>query len=465
MDEGDASLTDLDKAWQDFLGSLVEAQQAMTDPACFPPPVTDRNNAEGYRYLLGHLHRLIETEIQQDPDFPYVQRHPGLVGKYTIDNADCSYLYFPVRPDAYYRFTAKAADFSHWSRRPRPVDGRRCAPNYVIFESHTVAPGDSGGVQELFDGSRVIVDKLDSTELRVEEDGTFELLIGPQRPADHEGNFLATFAPAGTALPRGDTAGSDVVAPRVYLRELFADWEHEVPLDNVFVERVDFDGHFPTPRTANRTAAQLRQLGVLVRNHMRYWTTMYGELLDPFQQHRGEPRPGYLPVNELYTPRANRTFRGGGQATNAMTGGIFQLRDGEALIVELTCPLHPEQLGFHLGNFWGESLDFANHVSSLNHFQSYRSSDGVYRYVVSAEDPGIQNWMDTTGHPGGYLTVRFTYPEMPAEADLPTAHARLVPLDEVRKALPPDTPAFTAEDRTRQLRVRQRHVALRYRQY
>jgi hypothetical protein len=148
-----------------------------------------------------------------------------------------------------------------------------------------------------------------------------------------------------------------------------------------------------------------------------------------------------------------------------MTGGVFRLERGETLVVEIACPTMPEHLGLHLGNFWGESLDFANHVSSLNHMQSRRDDDGVYRFVVSAEDPGVQNWLDTTGLEAGYLTVRFTYPNMPAESELPTATARLVPLTQIRSQLDPDTPYFPVEQRINQIRVRRRHVALRYRQY
>lgn len=147
------ALAELDAAWDALLQGLGAARAAMKDPACFPPPPTDRNNAEGYRYLLGHLHRLIETELQQDADFPYIQHHPGLVGKYTIDNADCSYLYAPIRPDAYYRFSGRVAgDRTHWRGARRAAAAY--APNYVIVEAHTVAPGDSGGIEELFDGSR-----------------------------------------------------------------------------------------------------------------------------------------------------------------------------------------------------------------------------------------------------------------------------------------------------------------------
>ena len=51
-----------------------------------------------------------------------------------------------------------------------------------------------------------------------------------------------------------------------------------------------------------------------------------------------------------------------------------------------------------LGNYWWETIDYANHQSSLNGFQAVLDDDGVFRAVVSARDPGVANWLDTAGH-------------------------------------------------------------------
>ncbi len=457
------TLEELDRAWDHLMEQLSQARAAMKDPACFPPPAGDRSNAEGYRYMLGHLHRLIETEVQQDPEFPYIQHHPSLTGKYTIDNADCLYLFAPLNPQNSYRLSGKCADHSHWQGTRNP-GAAVYAPNYVIFETHSVAPGDSGTVQELFDGSRVVVDKIDSFELQVDPDGRFELLIAPDRPEGYSGNFIASTARAGTALPRGDVAKQDVGAYHFYIRELFGDWENERALEDLHIEKIGAANTAPPARTARKTAQQLRKLGDLVNNHMRYWTTMYGQLLDPYQQ-SGEQRPSYLPVNDLYPPRLNSTQGGGGQSTNAMTGGIFKLNSEQALICEFRFKELPLHFGFHLGNYWGESYDFANRVTSLNHLQIHQNGDGCYRIVVSAKDPGIQNWLDTADYESGYLTIRFTYPTGIDASLLPEVSTRLVEFDELKASLPTDTPTFSATERAQQIKIRQLHVARRYRQY
>jgi hypothetical protein len=404
---------------------------------------------------------LIETELQQDADFPYIQHHPSLVSKYTIENPDCSYLYAPIKPNAFYRLTGKAADSSHW-RGVRNQSATRLAPNYVILEAHTVAPGDSGSVRENIDGTKATIGKLDSREMQVDPDGTFEILLGPDRPQGYTGNFIATTAKKGTTVQRGDVLTEDKHAYRLYIRELFADWQREVPLDDLRIERVGFEGQYPKVRTAKDTAAQLRQLGLLIRNHMKYWTALYAQPLDPSLL-LPQQKTRSLPINNLFKPRANTTKAGGGQSTNAMTGGIFELQDDQALVIEFAVAAEPDQMGFQLANFWGESYDYANRVTSLNHIQSYR--DGAYRYVVSARDPGIQNWLDTAGYDSGYMTVRFTYSSMPTPDELPKVQVQLVPFNRLGEFLPPDTPPFSTQDRIRQVRVRQQHVSGRYRQY
>lgn len=53
------------------------------------------------------------------------------------------------------RISAKAENFNHWRGR-RAKDAGFYAPNYVIFETHTVGSDDNGGTAELRDGSRII---------------------------------------------------------------------------------------------------------------------------------------------------------------------------------------------------------------------------------------------------------------------------------------------------------------------
>jgi hypothetical protein len=117
----------------------------------------------------------------------------------------------------------------------------------------------------------------------------------------------------------------------------------------------------------------------------------------------------------------------------------------------------------HLGNLWGESPDYANHQSSLNDYQMYMGKDGVQRWVVAHRDPGVQNWIDTTGLPRGFLSHRWAYSTLPPESEWPNISARKVRFDEVRGCFPSDMPILTPAERRKAIGIRQQHVQRRYR--
>ena len=104
-----------------------------------------------------------------------------------------------------------------------------------------------------------------------------------------------------------------------------------------------------------------------------------------------------------------------------------------------------------------QPLDFANRVTSLNDAQVHVDDDGKVRIVLAHEDPGVQNWLDTSGLPRGLVTYRYVRP-----TKAPAPVARRVDLADVRTHLPESTPTFTAADRREQLVARKRGVARRF---
>ena len=80
---------------------------------------------------------------------------------------------------------------------------------------------------------------------------------------------------------------------------------------------------------------------------------------------------------------------------------------------------------------WFEQVDPIHRITSINHRQAIPSADGLIRFVLAHEDPGVPNWLDTAGHPVGLLTYRWFWPESD-----PTPSARLVPFDALRDVLP-----------------------------
>jgi hypothetical protein len=441
-------------AWDEMIDRLGRAREALESPELHAPPAAGpRDLAEGYRYLLGFVHSAVERAFFEDPAFPYFRRSLQVLDKATIDNADAMYLSTPVDGRYSYRITGHVQDSRHW-RGEAPASSGPTAPQYVIVEAHTGYAGDSGDLAELQPGARGNTGKLDSSELVVDEDGRFEILLAPERPPSCTGNFITTQRTS----RRTDTT---YYAEHVTVRFLFHDWEREESPE-LLIRRLDKVGEHPPALDPATAAAALRRIGEVVDNQTRFWNKFYDVVLEVRGDRNGDGVT-FMPRNDFNQPAGASLATGGGQSTNVYAGGVYELAEDEALLVDAEVFELPAYMGFHLSNVWGESHDFANHVSSLNGTQAERDDDGHYRYVVAHRDPGVPNWLDTTGLREGFMAMRWTYPQ-PTDR-LPTVKVRKVSFSELGDHLPASTPRVSTEQRREQVRVRQEHVQRRYRQY
>ena len=103
-----------------------------------------------------------------------------------------------------------------------------------------------------------------------------------------------------------------------------------------------------------------------------------------------------------------------------------------------------------------DTLDWYNNQTSLNDSQSHPDADGVLRYVLSARDPGVPNWLDTMGYARGLVQERWMNC---SSSPVPTV--RKVPLADIRKYLHPGTRSVSPEERQRV--IRDRRLALQQR--
>jgi hypothetical protein len=428
------SATALRAAWNDLIDGLNRARNAIDSPDLHAPPETERGLAEGYRYLLGFAFGAIERAFCEDPDFPYFRRAIQPVDKATIDNADALYLSASIDGGKTYRLRGRLT-----GSKP---------PQYMIFEAHTAYAGDSGALAELSPSERAITGSLDSTDLIIGDDGQFEIIVAAERPADYIGNFIA--------------AAQDTKSARyLIVRMLFHDWENEVSPD-LHIVQVGHEGAHPPPIDPASAAMRIRRVGEIVEKQMKFWNEFYDVILEAHGDRNGDGQT-FMPTNGLNEPARANLATGGGQCTNVYSGGMFDLGPDEALLIEVDVPVKPSYTGFHLGNLWGESLDYANHATSINGFQAEADADGTTRFVVAHADPGVPNWLDTTGLRRGFLTARWTYPVPPDE--LPKVNVSKLPLADIRQHLPAATRFVSADERRQQIRIRQEHVQRRYRQY
>lgn len=458
--QSEIAKADLRDAFDDLIKQLQAARDIIDSPDHFAPEPTERNLAEGYRYLSGFIHHGIERCFHDNPDFPAFRNALSVYNKSTIENSDAIYFYASIDGSKHYRVSGKVGDHQHWQGKPRSGNGP-FAPQYVIFEVATgPMSGDSGDLRELTPGYRTGFGTLDSSDLIIDADGNFELLLGPEKPDDYQGNFICTRKPPSRRNPEG----GDRYAEFISGRQLFYDWDNEEAI-HLEIECLDTAGTHPPPLDSAQVAKNLRNMGAIIFGQMKFWLEFYDVVLNCNQTHEDDGRPYFMPVNGYNTPNAASGDTGGGMSTNIYAGGIYDLAEDEALYIEATFTGDPVYTSMHLGNLWGESPDYANHQSSLNLSQMHIGADGKQRWVVSHRDPGVQNWVDTTGLPRGYLSHRWAYSELPPKSEWPTISCKVMPVDQVADAFPSDQPHVSPEQRREVIRKRQQHVQKRYRVY
>ena len=136
---------------------------------------------------------------------------------------------------------------------------------------------------------------------------------------------------------------------------------------------------------------------------------------------------------------------------------FYDLGPGEALVVDCDVP-DARYWSFQLyGMHFFRAFDLER-ITSLNHRQAEVGADGRLHLVVAHKDPGVPNWLDTTGRQVALLNYRHFW-----GSPLPTPQTRVVPFDDLRSALPAGTPQVDGSARDRQIRARRDHLAWRFR--
>jgi hypothetical protein len=263
--------------------------------------------------------------------------------------------------------------------------------------------------------SNCLVDDLD-----VGEDGSFEAILSAD---EHDGNWLRL-------------AGDH---PTLTVRNFLYDWDTEV-LASLSIERIG-DEMAPQARPSPlevSVSRQLHALGDFVYDNLKFFLD-FGAM---------PPANGFIPPMDMREM--------GAAAENRPVIGRFELDPGEALILEVQPPVGV-YWSISLGNPWLETIHYGRHQSSLNGHQAVLDSDGMFRAVLAATDPGVANWLDTAGHSNGAMLLRCVRTET-----APVPSTRVVKVDEVLASLPADTTMTTPDERARVIEARRRAVHERF---
>jgi hypothetical protein len=244
----------------------------------------------------------------------------------------------------------------------------------------------------------------------VNKDGSFTISVDSD-PANGRPNHLQTPAEGKYLL---------------IVRDLFTNWatQHPIALD---VRRIA-----GPPIGQPRTDAEMTQRAVSLLSQIApYWLNYDNQFVYT------------KPANHIATPRV----RPGGRGFSA--GGHFTLKPDEAWVVTLSA-LGAVSLGFQLTDPWGVSYDYVNRTSSLNNVQARPNADGTYTFVISERDPGVYNWLDPEDHAAGLFAIRWQSLPAGAKPEDAVRASKIVPLAELKRALPTGTASITPAERATQ---------------
>ncbi|MBB82333.1 MAG: hypothetical protein CL931_00800 [Deltaproteobacteria bacterium] len=384
-------------AMRDLLSAIERASDHLLAFPIQESATPGELRAQAMRYLLG----LVQTGIAQtsqlsDPNYPKIIRSPDSETKWGAENVDNQYLWCRVSPESSYL-----------------VRGNRENVFEALLET-------KDGYMQL--GDDQVFDTLLLTDCQCEANGDFEILLAAEKPSDWSGNFMA-------------------MPPETQywcVRQYFADWEVERPA-RFEIERIDGLGIPALPLEAHRMADYLDEAALWIEQTTVFWQEWVTQLRDDHEKGRlMEAAP----------------FVGG--ADDIVYGNDWWSLDlDEAMIVEFEAP-DARYWQIQLCDVWFRTMDWATHQTGLNHTQAWVHSDGRARFVFSAEDPGVQNWIDTMGTREGMIQYRYIWSK-----NRPAPSVTICKFADLKSHLPADTPSFDEEARRAQLAIRHRHVARR----
>jgi Protein of unknown function (DUF1214) len=327
-------------AWRRFCDGLRSAGDSILGS---PDAASPTDLAEGYQYLLGLVHSLLEGELYRtDATSPAFLRVQTDVVKVGMDNPDAALMSAPLSDDGTFEIYGTV--------------GRIRLLELMI----------SGG-------GRPEMHYLD--EFAVGPGGEFRVTLARDK---QPGNWIQ--------LRPG--------ARSVLIRRAAYDWDsEEVP--HLAIRRLDGEaGVLPwclrTP-TAAEVGEQLDALGQLVAKNADYWVDMVHSFRDEGDNVIPAPRP--LPATGMNSARSS-------------VKGFFSVPEDQALVIEFTPP-EGVFWSISVGDMWYRTIDFSHHQTSLNGHQVELDPDGVCRVLVAHRDPGVPNWLDTVGHERGVMIIRW----------------------------------------------------------
>jgi hypothetical protein len=332
------------KAWSEFCDDLKAAGHVILSSGTPDDPL---NRAEGLRYLTRLTRAGLEAFVEyNDPLFPEFRRMVHETVKMGADN-----------PDNYYMNAQISGAYTY------KIIGKRNTVDHISFHTQNGNYGSTGGLAPC--------GKLGNADLEVEEDGSFEIYLGPEPEGK---NWLKT--------------GPDTSL--VMVRQTFANRFTEKPAEVRLVNLSAPDK--PAPLAAAAMDEGLKTASMFTAGAPLLFTRW----AKGFKKHTNT-----LPLFDPGTSNA-----AGGDDSIIYYHSYWKLDEEQVLLIEVDPPAC-DAWNFQLDNFWMESLDYRHFRISINKHSAVPEPDGRIRVIVSHRDPGHPNWIETAHHREGTMCWRW----------------------------------------------------------
>ncbi|MGE0386885.1 MAG: hypothetical protein AB7Q97_19335 [Gammaproteobacteria bacterium] len=273
------------------------------------------------------------------------------------------------------------------------------------------------------------VGNLSFDRMQFGADGSFDLIFSA---SEQPGNWM----------------GLDAASPNnlLLVREAAYDWDDEVDtrMHIEILDREPGDTLGYTPEEMDRR----------VQRAARFIDTSTG-----FSLRTTKKVVDAVGRNRFWSSEAERKANAsiaGANPQAVMNFMVFDIRPDEALILEAP-RVNARYTSLSLGDLWWFNLDHVHHHGSINERQTHFDADGMWRAVLSFDDPGVPNWLDPGRSPMGVVIHRLYLSDA-----LPIPTVKKVPFADVALHLPADTPRVTPAERAATVARRARAVMRRY---
>ncbi|MEM8498254.1 MAG: DUF1214 domain-containing protein [Pseudomonadota bacterium] len=346
-----------------------EAMIASTRRLVLQDARTEQEAIEGMRWVLRLAAQASELAGDGNPKLPHFQRMDTLKRKLGGDNPDAEYEHAWIDGQYDYIITGNVGSISYLGFTINAGQGKNPRRN---------------------------VDYISDKMLSKDADGNFTLILAKEKP-DQAGDWIQIPPDTSGILVRQYIADRSIeVLPQLNIRVLGKQLSYLPPADEEIAGLIE---------GASFTMLKLSTLHRYILPELMEKTNRF---IRATSENFGDDIAG---TDNLYML------------------GSYQLDDDEALIIEVTPP-QTRYWNLALESRWHELPDYLHRPISRTMKEVEFNGDGSVEFVVAHDDPGHPNWLDTSKHNFGFMTLRWLDAK---SAGVPMPKLRKVKFDSLQR--------------------------------